>query len=139
MIAVSTAWDLSRDGASDAYELRVVVPVRTVSETNAREHWARRHRRRSTIRQTVGLVVTGALAGSKVTGPCRVVLTRVAPSAGLDSDNLVSSLKAARDGVADALGIDDRDERVTWLYDQRRGKARQWAVEVRIVRGGLVK
>lgn len=30
-------------------------------------------------------------------------------------------LKAVRDGIADALQVDDRDPRVTWRYDQQRG------------------
>jgi hypothetical protein len=59
-----------------------------------------------------------------------VTLTRVAPSNGLDGDNLQGSLKACRDGVADWLKVDDRDPRVTWLYEQRRGK--EWTVEVHV-------
>ncbi len=61
-----------------------------------------------------------------------VTLTRVAPRA-LDDDGAVTSLKACRDGVADALGLpNDRDPRVTWRYAQRRGKVREYAVEVRL-------
>lgn len=63
-------------------------------------------------------------------------MTRVAPSKGLDFDNLVSSAKACRDGIADALGVDDADARVTWHYAQRRGKPREYAVEVRVVANG---
>lgn len=62
--------------------------------------------------------------------PCVVTLTRVAPSAGLDGDNLQGSLKAARDGVADWMKVDDRDPRVTWRYEQRRGRPKQYAVEI---------
>ncbi len=119
---------------AEGHELVVSIPVRTVSETNAREHWSQRHKRRRSIRSAVGLVVVGALRGAGVTAPCGVLLTRCAPSGGLDDDNLVSSLKAARDGVADALGIDDRDPRVSWSYAQRRGKRGEWAVEVCIKR-----
>jgi len=32
------------------------------------------------------------------------------------------------------LGIDDRDPRVTWTYAQRRGKPKQYAVEVEVIR-----
>jgi hypothetical protein len=39
--------------------------------------------------------------------PSRVILTRVC-SGKLDDDNLVGAFKPVRDGVADALGIDDR-------------------------------
>lgn len=69
------------------------------------------------------------LGGPRPALPCTVLLVRVAPSDGLDSDNLQGSLKACRDGVADWLGVDDRDPRVAWRYDQRRGP---WAVEVEI-------
>lgn len=64
--------------------------------------------------------------------PCTVTLTRIAPSNGLDSDNLLSSMKGCRDQVAAWLGVDDRDPRVTWAYDQRRGKSKQYAVEVAV-------
>jgi len=50
-----------------------------------------------------------------------VLLTRIAPRE-LDDDNAATALKSVRDGVAEALGVDDRDERVVWLVDQRQGK-----------------
>lgn len=88
----------------------------------------------------MGLVVGSFLAGAGFTllehSAVRVTLTRLAPSSGLDDDNLRGALKAVRDGVADALRIDDRDPRVTWEYEQRRSQPRQWAVEIRIVKGG---
>lgn len=59
--------------------------------------------------------------------PCTVLLERIAPSIGLDDDNLAGSLKAVRDAIAEWLGLDDRDPRVAWKYAQRRGA---WAVEV---------
>lgn len=50
-----------------------------------------------------------------------VRITRIAPRL-LDSDNLEASLKYVRDGVAKALGIDDRDPRVRYVVDQRKGE-----------------
>ena len=35
-------------------------------------------------------------------------------------------------GIADALGIDDRDPRVSWRYSQKRGKPKEYLVEVSI-------
>jgi hypothetical protein len=58
------------------------------------------------------------------------VTTRVAPGNGLDSDNLPVSMKHVRDGIADAMGVDDRDERVTWEYAQERGKPGEYKVKV---------
>jgi hypothetical protein len=61
--------------------------------------------------------------------PCTVTMTRVAPSNGLDSDNLSGSMKAIRDAVAEWLGVDDRDARIEWKCAQRRGP---WSVELEI-------
>jgi len=48
----------------------------------------------------------------------------------MDSDNLAGSMKAVRDGIADALGIDDGDERLTWKYDQQRASEPGVRVEI---------
>ena len=112
--------------------ITITLAIRTVSEANAHEHWRLRQRRAKAQRSIAGVVVLATLRGAgehRVTPPCTVRLTRIAPSSGLDSDNLAGSQKHVRDGIADALGIDDRDPRVTWFYDQERGP---WGVRVRI-------
>ncbi len=59
-----------------------------------------------------------------------MVLRRVAPSTGLDDDNLPGSLKAVRDSVAKWLGVDDRlRDVVGYVYEQKRGP---WAVEIEL-------
>lgn len=71
-------------------------------------------------------VLAGAGVGAALVRwgwPCAVVrLVRVAPRQ-LDGDNAESAAKSVRDGVADALGVHDRDPRVVWLVDQERGQA----------------
>ena len=48
----------------------------------------------------------------------RIKLTRLAPRK-LDSDNLAGSMKAVRDGIAEALEINDGDESAAvWEYGQ---------------------
>jgi hypothetical protein len=49
-----------------------------------------------------------------------ITLTRIAPR-WLDDDNLAGACKAVRDGVADAIGLDDRDHRLRWAYLQATG------------------
>lgn len=132
-IGILERWHLGKD-APDYYDVTVRIPIKTVSETNQREHHMARHRRRRQQRQTVAMVMIGQLRASGIKAPCAVHLTRCAPSVGLDGDNLVSSLKAVRDGVADALGVDDGDASVTWHYEQRRSKPREWCVEIRIAK-----
>lgn len=61
--------------------------------------------------------------------PCSVKLTRRGLRA-MDSDGLAISFKAIRDGIADRLGINDNDERVTWVYSQERAKGYSVRVEI---------
>lgn len=100
------------------------IPLRLVSVANAREHWAQRAKRAKAHRMA-------AMAVPKHSLPCVVTITRIAPRT-LDTDNNASAAKALRDGIADRLGVKDNDPRVTWRYDQRRGKPREYAVEVKI-------
>jgi hypothetical protein len=104
----------------------ILVPIRTGRGQNDRGHWRTKHRRTKNQGTAVAWVLTRA---TKPQIPCSVLLTRVAPSNGLDSDNLVGSMKAIRDAVAAWLGVDDRHvQLVSYRYDQRRGP---WGVEIR--------
>jgi hypothetical protein len=58
-------------------------------------------------------------------------MTRIAPR-GLDDDNLAASFKGVQDGIAWALGIDDR--KIKWTYEQRSEGTRKYAVKVEITR-----
>ncbi len=112
--------------------MRIELPVRTYSEPNQRAHWAARARRARYQRKVARAYARAALgAKGPPRGPLTVTLTRLA-SRKLDSDNLAAAMKAVRDGVADALGIDDGDERLTWLYAQERASRGVFAVRVEI-------
>lgn len=60
--------------------------------------------------------------------PCVVTLTRIAPSNGLDGDNLQGSLKGVRDAVAVWFSVNDRSPLIEWRYEQER--AQLWAVRI---------
>ncbi|NIA07165.1 MAG: hypothetical protein GWP14_05955 [Actinobacteria bacterium] len=114
--------------------IEVLLPLRTWSEANLRQHWAKRARRARKQRQAAWLLVRAACNRADISfssGPITVTLTRLAPRR-LDCDNLASSLKAVRDGVADALGTDDGSSRIKWRYDQRKGQPGEYAVLVEI-------
>lgn len=120
--------------------ISLTIPLRTVSEANAHTHWRTRQKRAKGQRTAAGLVVAAASADFTVRDlnalrkrQLTVTLTRIAPRA-LDSDNLAGSQKHVRDGVADALGIDDRDPRVTWAYAQEKGKPGFYGVRIEIRR-----
>ncbi|HUW35466.1 MAG TPA: hypothetical protein VM223_27970 [Planctomycetota bacterium] len=123
--------------------IRLTLPIRTVSEANKREHWAVTARRVKEQRSTARLLTTVALDQRRLvkiegddvvmTLPERFTLKliRIAPCK-LDSGNLEVSFKGVQDGIADAIGIDDGDERITWQYAQERGQPKQYAVRVEI-------
>lgn len=91
-----------------------VLPLRTVSRLNSREHWRARSTRSKAER------TAAALMCPHFPTPCKVTFTRVGPRA-LDSDNLQGALKSIRDGIADKLGINDNGPLVQWEYAQERG------------------
>lgn len=65
-------------------------------------------------------------------GNCLVVLTRIAPRS-LDDDNLPRSFKAIRDGIAEALGMDDNvKSKLKWGYAQEKGPPKKYAVRIQI-------
>ena len=101
------------------------LPIRLESIANKRWHWARKAKYVQSIRLAVKLKCP------EFEPPCVVTMTRIAPRM-LDSDNLVSCFKAARDSIAERLGVDDRDSRVLWKCEQRRGKPKEYAVHVQL-------
>ena len=120
--------------------IEFTAPVRIESEMNRRDHWAKRKRRFDEQRRTVAYSWPKWTVPTEPVpwpyrgygpGPFVVTLTRIGPRK-LDSDNLASGFKAARDQIAFTLGIDDGSERLTWKYEQERGKPREYAIRVRI-------
>lgn len=92
---------------------------------NVREHPMARHRRVKAEKEAVAWMLMGK---TKPALPCAVTLTRLAPSNGLDDDNLTGALKGVRDAVAAWLGVDDRDRAtVRYAYEQQRAP---WGVRI---------
>lgn len=129
-------WHLgSATGCRDAI---VTLPLKTVSEANSRSHYMVKAKRVRSQRDASKWACGATLAEYRVglakghVPRVAVLLERIAPSDGLDDDNLRSSLKAVRDGVADALEVNDRDPRIRWEYGQARGKVREYAVRITV-------
>ncbi len=110
--------------------ISVSLPIRTVSLTNQRGHWARKARRARVERNAARWTCVQQGVGVP-RAPLVITLTRFAPRK-LDSDNVCGALKSIRDGVADALGIDDGSDLITWVYAQE--KAKDYSVSIRIER-----
>jgi len=115
--------------------MKIKIPnLKTVSP-NLKEHWGKSSKRHSDQRLLLRCFLKMHLKPEIL--PCTITLTRIAPRQ-LDYDNLVTSFKHCRDTIADmlipglAFGRADGDARITWNYEQRRDKAREYGVEVDI-------
>lgn len=117
----------------------VTLPLKTINPLNGRECWQARTRRVKRERRRVD---SALLAGPGWRGQhhlrrqlqagSKLVVTLERRSRGLldSGDNLPASMKGVRDQIAEWLGIDDRDQRVSWKYDQARAAA--FAVRITI-------
>ena len=115
------------------------IPGYLPSRANLHRHWRVRHQQAQkqrgdakTLAQAFLPVGPGLLerGGTTWAAALTVKLTRVSPRQLDAEDNLPGAFKSVRDGIADALGIDDRDPRVTWSYAQLQGKPCRALVEV---------
>lgn len=125
----------------------LLVPLHTTSRTNARVHWSKAAAKTKAERQIVALYLarTGlptharmVTAGGKqhVTStlidcpaPCVVTLTRLSEKQ-LDTPNLGDAMKAVIDELADWIGVDDRDPRVRWIFEQQKQPRGHFGVRI---------
>jgi hypothetical protein len=106
------------------------VPIKTVSESNAHEHWRVRQKRAKCQRGTVRIVLQSSTV--KPALPCTIRLVRIAPRK-LDQGNLAGAMKHIQDGCADWIGVDDRhDDVVKYEYAQERGKPKEYAIRIEV-------
>ena len=100
--------------------IKYEIPMKLPSCANLREHWSARARRARNHRESGRWHTAVAIMGNPLPARMRITLTRIAPRR-LDSDNVASAFKGLRDGIADALGIDDGSPRLEWQYQQGKG------------------
>lgn len=117
-----------------------MLPVRTVSGDNQREHWAKRSQRVRSQRaathwQMLKLAHFAPMNRwhARYWPAWRITLTRIAPRPLDEHDGLPSSCKAIVDEIVSQLGLpNDRDPRLSFEYRQERGAPKTYAVRVRI-------
>lgn len=102
--------------------IRISIPGLRTRSLNEREHPQVKARRVAHERGVTRLAMSAPCAQYRSRPPeqLTITLTRVGPRR-MDSDNSCGALKAVRDGVADALSLDDGDPRLTWEYRQETG------------------
>lgn len=113
------------------------LPLRLVTESNTKGHWAAKARRAKEQRHVAFMLTTTHLVLETRSPavhsllPCHITMTRVAPRR-LDVDNLWSSFKHVIDGIADAFHLPDNDPRFEWDVAQDRGGPNHYSVRIQI-------
>lgn len=105
--------------------MRIESPLRLGRGGNDRKHWRATAKQRKTEKHVVGWLLR---EHEKPATPCTFTITRIAPSSGLDDDNLAGSAKAARDAIAEWMGVDDKHRHVV-AYDYRNERG-AWGVRI---------
>jgi hypothetical protein len=100
--------------------IEIYLPLRTRTPGNGRRHWAVDAKEAREQRNVSKLFVRGT---SRVLPPfpVKVTLTRIGPRK-MDQQNLGGALKHIIDGIADAYGVDDGDERWEFIFKQEKNK-----------------
>ncbi len=111
------------------WSFSVSVPTVVRSEANSREHWGKKLRRKHDQWDALSIAFRSSpQALHLVNFPVVVTWTHIGRR--MDAhENLGMAFKGLTDRLAQMLGIDDGDPRVTWRYEQRAGKP---GVELRI-------
>jgi len=105
---------LKPDNRDEAAALILPWPSPSLSP-NARVHWRQKASAAATARSLAWGMTLEAMHGRKLEGPPALSWQFCPPSRRrYDMDNLIAQHKAAQDGIADALGIDD--SRFTTTY-----------------------
>ena len=109
----------------------VTIPIKVESVANKRWHWAKLASYHKRMR-VLAWAELRRISFGVLLAPVAVTLTRIAPRKLDAHDNLRSGLKGCVDGVADWLGTQDNDARITWAYAQEHGDPKQYALRIEV-------
>lgn len=118
------------DGAQIAPDVLIELgwPAKALNP-NSRDHFMTVSRYKKAAKDTAYWATKAAIGRAEFPhdGEAKVpfVITAYPPDKrGRDDDNLIAQMKAARDGIANALGVDDKffDVRVQWAEPVANGK-----------------
>lgn len=119
-------------------EVRVALPwPDKMLSPNARVHWRRKSVATQHARRTTAWVAMSVIGAVKPRWPAaKLDMVFCPPDARRrDTDNLIASTKAHRDGIADALGTDDSKFTVTYSMGK---PVKGGSVVVTIIPGGAI-
>ena len=110
--------------------------LRTVSESNCSEHWSKKHKRHK--KQKLHVKYSFLQSRPKISIPCNIKLTRIAPRFLDKHDNLPCSFKYILDEICDYItpglkpGFSDSIPGISVEYDQIKGDAKKYSIKIEI-------
>ncbi len=126
------------------------IPLKTVSESNSREHWHKAAARHTWQQLFIRTLFNAELRPMPM--PCEITMTRISPRKLDAEENLPMAFKWIKDEIGAQLfpekvviyrkkngnfaknkGHADSDPRVTWKYAQEKGKTQGIRIEIRPV------
>lgn len=128
---------ITAEARSTPGSVTLCVPVKLVSESNAREHWRKRHARnvaqQAMVLRVAEMVHPTLRPPPPEVGGWRMRFVRIAPTR-LDPGNIGNAFKHVQDAAARWLGVkNERDARyLFWDYDQRNEGVRLYGCEIQI-------
>lgn len=95
------------------------------------QHWGKLAGVAKTQRTMAAISTSNQIVSQKISsGEHYIVnLTRFGKKK-LDDDNLIGSLKHVRDGIADALGVNDGSDKISFKYDQKQANIYQLEITI---------
>lgn len=108
--------------------MKTFLEIKTSTPGNSKAHWRVEWAKAKSQRQAARLVVQ---SNKMPPFPVRVIFTRHSPRK-MDRHNLPGALKHIIDGVADAYGVDDGDERWDFQFAQLQYAKAPQGVEIHI-------
>jgi hypothetical protein len=124
-------------------KLTTTIDVQLGRGQNMREHYRVRANRVKEEREATGkalLLAVGPMAAwtlatamDNTAKGARITLMRPIARIPLDTDNLSGAFKGVRDEVANFLGVDDRSDRIHWVYTQEKGKGLKPTITIEVM------
>jgi hypothetical protein len=121
-------------------KLTTTIDVTLGRGQNMREHYRVRANRVKEEREATGKALLSTQFAGDVRWEflrgevgARVTLMRPIARIPLDTDNLSGAFKGVRDEVAAFLGVDDRSDRIHWVYTQEKGKGLKPTITIEVM------
>jgi hypothetical protein len=106
------------DKMSTSFKLKI--KISGLNKSARYQHWGKLAGLAKTQRTLAAVSTSNQIVSGKISSGGKYIVNLIrSGKRKLDDDNLVGSLKHIRDGIADALGVNDGSNNIKFRYDQK--------------------